>query len=302
MMRVLSLFIQLPLLLSSLVLFPLHDASLVLAATPTPISHVQVTLKGKKYDIEDVTTVSELQERLQEASGITISQQGRILFQGKKLTASPTSSLSEAGVSPGDMLNCVPSTGKSKKKSSTKTTTTTTSTTTATTSTSTPSEAATANPNASMQEMLKAAGVDPSNMEDMVNQMMGSGGSGEMPSMAESMQAMSSMMKSPIFTEYMNDPEKLEQSRQMILQNPMLKQMMSSMPGMEELLNDPEAWSMAMKQAAELYSNMDQNDLMQAMMQGADARMTNPEGGGLFGDMAAEQPPTALDELSEGEE
>jgi hypothetical protein len=262
-------------------------------ATPAaPISHVQVTLKGKKYDINDVTTVSELQERLEEASGVSPSQQGRILFQGKRITSS--ASLSDAGVSDGDQLNCVPSTS-TKKKTSTATTT----------ATSTPSSSSSSS---SMKDLLQNAGMDTSGMEDMVKQMMGGGADGSMkpPSLEESMDMMTSMMKSPIFTEYMNDPEKLEQSRQMILQNPMLKSMMGSMPGMEELLNDPEAWKQAMQAAGQMYSQMDPEDLKQAMMQGADASMSGMSGGmpgGLFdGASAAAATTTALDELSEGEE
>jgi hypothetical protein len=53
-----------------------------------------------------------------------------------------------------------------------------------------------------------------------------------------------------------------------------------------------------------MYSNMDQNDLMNAMMQGADASMAGMGGSGLFGGMNGESTttPTALDELSEGED
>jgi len=98
-------------------------------------------------------------------------------------------------------------------------------------------------------------------------------------------------MKSPMFQEYMSDPEKLEQSRQMILQNPMLKGMMGNMPGMEELLNNPDAWREAMQAAANMYQNMDPNDLMKAM-----GGMGGMPGGDMFGDATA-----ALDELSEGE-
>jgi hypothetical protein len=279
------------------------------ATTPTPISHVQVTLKGKRYDIQDVTTVSELQERIQEASGIAPSQQGRILFQGKSLSkSSGTESLSEAGVSEGDMLNCIPTTTSSTKKKKTSSVASGNSAPVATATTT-----STSNSQASLNEMMQSAGVDTKAMEDMVNKMMGSGGAGDggMPSLNESMDLMSSMMKSPIFTEYMSDPEKLEQSRQMILNNPMLKNMMASMPGMEELLNDPDAWAAAMKAAADMYSQMDQNDLMNAMMQGAEASMAANGGGmpagGLFdginnGAMGAAATPTGLDELSEGEE
>mmetsp|Transcript_18601 Transcript_18601/g.26257 ORF Transcript_18601/g.26257 Transcript_18601/m.26257 type:complete len:106 (+) Transcript_18601:162-479(+) len=105
---------------------------------------------------------------------------------------------------------------------------------------------------------------------------------------------MSDMMKSPMFQEYMSDPEKLEQSRQMILQNPMLKSMMGGMPGMEELLNNPDAWREAMQAAANMYQNMDPNDLMKAMN-----GMGGMPGGGMFGEDSTAT--AALDELSEGE-
>ena len=117
-------------------------------------------------------------------------------------------------------------------------------------------------------------------------------------------------MNSPIFKEYMSDPDRLEESRQMILNNPMLKSMMAGMPGMEDLLNSPEAWREAMQAAAAMYENMDQNDLMQAMMGGAGGMPGGgmpgsgmPGGGmpGLFDDTKINEM-AALDELSEGED
>jgi hypothetical protein len=130
--------------------------------------------------------------------------------------------------------------------------------------------------------------------------------------MQESMQMMTSMMNSPIFQEYMNDPAKLEESRQMILNNPMLKSMMAGMPGMDQLLNDPDAWAAAMQAAAGMYANMDANDLMQAMTgleggMGGAAGMGGAGGGmgGLFDGMDMNMnsaASSALDELSEGED
>jgi hypothetical protein len=71
---------------------------------------------------------------------------------------------------------------------------------------------------------------------------------------------------------------------------------------MEDLLNNPEAWKEAMMAAASLYQNMDQDDLMQAMMGGASG-MPPPGAGGLFDGMNNAQPEmAALDELSEGED
>lgn len=252
----------------------------------TPISSVQVTLRGKKYDLEDITTVSELQERLAEASGVEPSQQGRVLFNGKRLDVSEC--LSEAGVSQGDQLNVVPGKAKSKSKSSG-----------VGSSNSAPAASADETSAAAMKDLLESSGVDTSKLDDLMKSMGGDSG-GEAPSIQESMEMMSGMMNSPIFQEYMNDPERLEQSRQMILQNPMLKSMMGSMPGMEEILNSPEAWREAMQAAASMYQNMDQNDLMQAMMGGAPGAGMD----GLFGSMPGEDSSglAALDELSEGDD
>lgn len=250
----------------------------------TPIPSVQVTLRGKKYEIEDVTTVSELQERLSEASGVDPSQQGRVLFNGKRLDSDDA--LSVVGVEKGDQLNVVPGKTKSKGKS-----------TSSTSSSGATSEAAPASSN-SMKGMLEGSGIDTSKLDEMMKS-MGAGKNGEAPDLSESMEMMSNMMKSPIFTEYMNDPERLEQSRQMILNNPMLKSMMGSMPGMEDILNSPEAWREAMQAAASMYQNMDQDDLMNAMMGmgGAGGGMDMPPG--LFDGTTPKAGTAALDELPE---
>lgn len=135
-----------------------------------------------------------------------------------------------------------------------------------------------------MENIMKQAGVDPTQMEEMMKKM-----GGKMPSMEESMSAMQEMMNSPIFAEYLNDPEKLEESRQMILNNPMMKGMMASIPGFDEILNDPIKWRETMLAAASMYKNMG-SDLSKMM------------GGSLgdIGNFGLEN--TALDELSEGED
>lgn len=259
-----------------------------LVAAKTPVPNVQVTLRGKKYDLEDVTTVEELQERLAEASGVDASQQGRVLFNGKRLAASEC--LSEVGVSQGDQLNVVPGKSKSKSKKSS--------------STSGGSAAGSATdevPSAdAVKDMLKSSGVDTSKLDDLMKGM--GGANGEAPNLQESMEMMSGMMNSPIFKEYMSDPERLEQSRQMILQNPMLKSMMAGMPGMEDILNSPEAWREAMQAAASMYQSMDQDDLMKAMMGGPPGGVGMDEMGGMGGLFGSEAGPSALDELSEDDE
>lgn len=266
-------------------------APLAIAAPPTPVSNVQVTLKGKKYQIDDVTTISELQERLEEQSGIAPSKQGKILHNGKRLNGD-NASLSEAGVSEGDQLNCVPSKKSASKKKS------------ASPKKEPTAAAAAAEPASSDGGM--------GDLQEMVSKMMSGGmggaGAGGMPDMAESMKMMKELTNSPLFSEYMNSPEKLEESRQAILANPMMKSMMSSMPGMSEMLEDKEGFAQMMQAAAGIMQSMDPEDMVKMMeaqgMGGPGGMPGMPPGmggmDGLFG--AAPSGPTALDELSEGED
>ena len=78
--------------------------------------------------------------------------------------------------------------------------------------------------------------------------------------------------------------------------------MMSSMPGMEELLNDPDAWREAMQAAATMYQNMDPNQMM-SMMGGMGGMGDFGGAGGLFdGTFDNNAAAAALDELSEGDD
>lgn len=279
----------------------LGAALVAAAASASPLSSVQVTLKGKKYRIDDVTTVSELQQRLEEQSGIVPSKQGKILHNGKRLSTD-ADSLSEAGVSEGDQLSCVPSkksSSSSKKKSS--------STTTAAASAAAADAAGASDPMADMMKGLTGAG----GLDEMVQKMLSGGmggGPGGMPDMKESMKMMKDLTNSQVFEDYMNDPEKLEESRQMILSNPMMKSMMASMPGMSDLLEDKDAWAQTMIAAAGIMKQMDPDDMVKMMEAqaamgggGMPPGMGGMGGGaGLFGNGASAS--SALDELSEGED
>lgn len=143
-----------------------------------------------------------------------------------------------------------------------------------------------------MQNLMNSAGIDSSKMNEMLAS-MGIDDPSQLPSMEESMKQLQDMMASPMFQEYMSDPEKLEQSRQMILNNPMMAGMLKSMPeGFEEILNDKDKWRETMIQAAEMYKNMG-SDLMN-MMNGMGGGMGNMDFGSAMGN-------TLLDELSEDE-
>lgn len=263
-----------------------------------------------------MTTVSELQERLEEHSGIPPSKQGKILHNGKRLTggaADSNNSLSEAGVSEGDQLNCVPakkSSGSKKKSSSSSTAAA------AAASAVAPSAVASAadSGGGGLADILKglegaagAGGLDDMMSKLMASGMGGGGGSGPdgMPDMAESMKMMKELTNSPMFSQYMNDPEKLEESRQMILGNPMMKAMMASMPGMSDILEDKDAWAAAMMAAAGIMQSMEPEDMMRMMEAGGGAGGMPPGmggmggmGGGLFDGASS----SALDELSEDDE
>jgi len=154
----------------------------------------------------------------------------------------------------------------------------------------------------------------------MIQKMMsgaGGAGDGKMPDMKESMAMLKELTNSPLFSEYMNDPTKLEESRQMILNNPMMKTMMSSMPGMDQLLASPEMWAQTMIAAGQMMKNMDSDDMIKMMEAQAGAMGGMPGGGmpggmpdmsgmggspNLFGDNPTLSTTSALDELSEGED
>jgi Ubiquitin family len=200
-----------------------------------PIRNLSVSLRGKQYDVSDVSTVKELQTKIQAVSGIDADQQGNVMFGGKLLESDAI--LKDAGVDDGSSISILPAGFPSKEE---------------------------------LEERLEQAGVSKDKLEEMMKSLGGGDGAG-MPSLEDSVKAMTDVMNSPMFQEMMSDPAKLEQSRQMILNNAMLKGMMGSMPGMEDLLNDEVAWRQAMQAAAELYKNMDANDLVQAMMGGGAA-------------------------------
>lgn len=270
----------------------LLSASLLLVQTAftaaKPLS-VSVVLSGKKYSIKNVDTVSELQTSLESQSGVSSGKQ-KVLFGGKKLK--PSDVLVDVGVEDGSVINVVPSKKNDKKKNKVS----------SSNSGATATGAGAANMDSMMKDMMEKAGVDPAQLDEMMEQMGGS-----MPSMEESMQAMQEMMNSPMFQEYMEDPEKLEQSRQMILNNPMMKGMMASMPGFDEILNDPVKWRETMIAAANMYKNLGSD--LSKLMEGGDMSGLPGMGGfggmpgmGGFGGLPGMDTGTAgLDDLSEGE-
>lgn len=277
----------------------------VLVSGAAKFVDVSVTLRGKKYSVPNVSTVSEIQQSVEDLSGLAASKQG-VLFGGQKLK--PTDVLEDVGIEDGSVINIVPSTKKKSKKSTSNvsnasTGATTTNSAVVDNSGSGQSESS-GSTNNIMNDLLKAAGIDTDKMQDMLKGLPGAGDGP--PDMMKSMEMMQQMMSSPLFKDFMNNPERLEQARQMILQNPMMKSMMGSLPGFEEIINDREKWRETMVAAAQMYENMSP-DMMKAMVDmgaGMDLNKSMPGMGSGFGlpDLNASPAFAGLDELSEGDD
>jgi len=140
-----------------------------------------------------------------------------------------------------------------------------------------------------IMDILKSAGIDidPSSLSEEDAGAMGkllaklaeAGKSGTPPDPETSLKLMQEVMKSSVFQTYMQDPEKLEKSRLAIFNNPLMKGMMGSMPGFEDILNDPEKWRETMTAAYEMMVNMSPEELgMMAKMMAAAQQGGGPGG------------------------
>lgn len=214
---------------------------------------LSVTLRGKKYDVADAVSVADIQASIEEQAGLAVAQQA-VLYKGKMLAADAT--LAGAGLVEGDSVSVVPM--KPKKAS----------------------DAAVDKADLSS---LSPAAVGGGASDDLFGSGGGAGAvagagtagggaaagggglgalssmfgmpdmsqmsAGDMGAMGEQYEKMmESMIDSPMIDELLNDPEKIEQSRQLILENPMMVSMFKQVPGMEEMINDKDLWASQMKE------------------------------------------------------
>ena len=154
----------------------------------TPLQNLQVTLRGKKYEINDVTTAKDLKDAMKSASGNSMKEH-HVLFGGKRLSSSTV--LSEAGVEDGATLSMVPALNKKKNKEATPSVPDGVRTTTTTTSASETEDA--------MKDYLKKSGVDTDKIDDLMKSM--GGGDGQMPDMSELMKSLGGDGKMPDMSE-----------------------------------------------------------------------------------------------------
>jgi anti-sigma28 factor (negative regulator of flagellin synthesis) len=155
-----------------------------------PITSLSVTLRGQRYDIDEVTTVRDLQEKLEQQSGINAKQQGRIIFGGKSLAADTV--LEDAGV-PNDgsaSLTIVPAStnpsSKTKKKASSK------KSTTAAAKSSSSTSSSSSGTKVGAKDPAKMPNFDKGRVEEMMQKM----GKDGMPSLEESIKSMAEAMVS----------------------------------------------------------------------------------------------------------
>jgi len=275
---------------------------------------IHTTLRGKKYTLTNVSTVKEVQQSLLEksssggASATTEDSNIILLFGGQKLKSNDV--LEDIGVEDGSIMNAIPSSTTSKKKKKKHSSTASSNTNDSSSSSSSSSSSGVGSmPN--MEELMKQSGLDPNLINNLLSQ-SGAGGGGEAPDLEQSMKMMQEMISTPYFQEFLNDPSKMEESRQLLLQNPMMKTMIESIPFMKDIIGDKDAFRQTMLSAAQMYKDMGTDggggmaDAMHKMsgmfggMPGLDMNM-NMNMNGMFDNQNIDNN-LALDELSEGDD
>ena len=152
----------------------------------------------------------------------------------------------------------------------------------------------------------------------LLEAMMGGGGAGggggggassadTMQMMSQMAQMMSGLWDSPALQEYFNSPEKQEESRQALLNNPFLRQWMDADPHFREVVDDPDKWAESMQAARELFAQQGRTgaeggggDAMAAAAAAATAGRRSPMTGGAAD--ADDEPDTTEDAVQAARE
>jgi hypothetical protein len=204
---------------------------------------VQVTLKGEILYISQVTTVEELQERLQEESGLDPSEQGRVTFQGKVLDSSD--SLSDAGMKDGDQINVVPRIMGDHWKMMREM----------------------GDGLISLRQQMQNNGTPDQEKEmavmtNLFEDLM------KVPYMQEEMERFSQHLKNPVTLERATDPERVESLQQIILNNPLLMQYIAESKSTQEAIRDAHSWLQFITASVEEWKTMDGYQLWQRLIDG----------------------------------
>lgn len=191
---------------------------LALSLAKKPVKVVAL-VRGKKYEVE-AETVEQLQNKVESLTGISSNDQ-TVFLKGKLLTSS--SNLSESGVKNGDVLNVF----KGKKKSKPTSPSTLKS---EIKEPSIPSSSTSASSSPSSEPASPFPGMSASDIQNQLDQLF---------------------QNPEVIEEFFSNDEKLEASRQELLQN--LDMYENMMPGFkqqaEQIVNSPEKWKEAMQNA-----------------------------------------------------
>lgn len=241
-----------------------------------PLSIKAKCFNGQAYDLaidQTSPTVNDLQSCISTASGITPDRQ-TILFKGQVLESGKP--LSSYSLSDGNIVSVMRRIGKPSSKPSTSSTNNNTNTTSNNVPSSsigrTDTEQAAAQP-PSLEEMMRAMNMGGSTtpgigsappIPDLASLMGGATGASGAPGagameqiFAQLPQMMNGLLQTPLVQEYLNDPEKQEQSRTALLNNPVTKKMLDSDPEFAKVVNDPDQWRASMNAAKTLLKDDD---------------------------------------------
>ena len=246
-----------------------------------PVRTVHVSLDGKLYEIHDVTTVSELRERLQEVSGMnnrTLGGDSQISYRGKALKT--TDILSRVGVKEGATLAVTfqssndteddnpRSSSSAKKKKSSKNRKSnhksksnrrkrnnkhdgwgasfSSSPFTGNHSRFGANDSGPSSPNTppSLFEWMKEENLDWNDVIESLKSITRDDVSLIVrETLTRSYNQLRDFWNDPNIRGIFNDPVKIEGARQMCLSNPELRTSIEGVPGGKKLLNDQEAWN-----------------------------------------------------------
>lgn len=213
----------------------------------TPLRSVQVTLRGQVYHVHQVSTVRELQEQLEEESGLDVYEQGRVTFQGKVLPHEATS-LVDFGLKDGDQINMVPQqmadqwammrdfgNGLISLRNKVHL------------------QGPFATPEEHQQVQIM------SNLyEDLI----------KTPFIPEDMERFSRAIQDPVAVERSKDPEWIESMRQVILNNPLLLKHMTESSRSKQALQSREEWYQYIVDSIDSWGTMTSYELWKRLSEG----------------------------------
>lgn len=244
-----------------------------------PLSIKARCFNGKAYELTldgDTPSVSDLQQKISDVSGITPDRQ-TILYKGQVLDSGK---LSDFSLSDGGAISVVRRIGKSTQTASAPSKPTTV----AAPPTTTVEDSADGG-SATLADGDADGSPQPPTLEDMMRSlnMGGAGGGGgglpagagagaglasmfaregdggQPPNMealfSQLPQMMNGFLNTPLFKDYLNNTEKQEQSREAILNNPLMRSVLESDPEFARVVNDPDQWRASMEAARHLFNS-----------------------------------------------